>query len=174
MKRIICLMLCMLMAAGLSGCLFHETSEFLDPVEFFYPRKSTDFIYGSADGVIGSEIREASGHVDDLNYLLSMYLRGPQDSVLRSPFPSGCSLEDIHAEGTTLHIRLSTEFTTLEGTELTLACAALAKTCLTMTDYEYISINAAGEIQTVSIVLDADSVLLADYRAFNNNTDKES
>lgn len=174
MKRIICPMLCILMIAGLSGCLFHEAGEFLDPVEFFYPRKSTDFVYGSSDGVIGSEIREASGHVGDLKYLLPMYLRGPQDSVLRSPFPPGCKLEDIYEEGTTLYIQLSTEFAALHGTDLTLACAALARTCLTMTNYEHVSINAAGDTQTVSIVLDTDSVLLADLRAFKNTTEEES
>jgi len=114
MKRILCLMLAVLLVAGLLGCHYSDSGDILEPVEFFYPRKSANFVYGSADGVITSEVREASGHMNDFPYLLSMYLRGPQDPALRSPFPAGCVLEEVRQEEDTLHVRLSEEFSSLE------------------------------------------------------------
>lgn len=166
MKRVICLMLSLLLLGGLFGCAYSESSDILKPVEFFYPRKSDSFIYGADDGVIASESREASGHTGDLHYLLSMYLRGPQDAHLRSPFPSGCRLESVRREGDTLYLVLSAELTALENLELTLACASLTKTCLALTDAQQVSISAASGSKTVSITLDADSLLMSDYSAF--------
>ena len=168
MKRVFCLFFIALMIVSFSACHYSESGDILEPVEFFYPRNTENFIYGSSDGVITAEIREASGHIGDLNYLLSMYLRGPQDASLRSPFPSGCRLEEIRAEENTLHVCLSREFSVLEGADLTLACVALAKTCLSMTDYVYICIDATSANRTVSMVLDAESMLLADHSAFNS------
>lgn len=170
MKRIFCLLLAVLLAGGLFGCHYSDSGDILEPVEFFYPRDSEYFVYGSADGVIAPEVREASGHTNDLPYLLSMYLRGPQDSALRSPFPVGCTLEEARMEDGTLFIRLSEEFSILENMELTLACAALAKTCLSMTDAMDIHINSQSDEKTVSMHLTADALLLSDHLAFNTQT----
>lgn len=170
MKRVLCLLLASLLLAGLLGCHYSDSGDILEPVEFFYPRRSRNFVYGSADGVIASEIREASGHTDDLHYLISMYLRGPQDSDLRSPFPGGCVPEEIRIEDDILHIRLSEEFSSLENMELTLACAALAKTCFAMTDSRYVHINSLSEGKSITIQLGADTLLLADYSAFEMQT----
>ncbi len=54
-----------------------------NPVTFYYPRR--EYQYGAEDGVISSEQREASGHADDLHYLLSLYLIGPSSDELVSP-----------------------------------------------------------------------------------------
>ncbi len=167
MKRIAWLIPVIILAAVLMGCHYSDSGDILEPVEYYYPRKSSAFVYGSGEGVIASEIREASGHVGDLHYLISMYLRGPQDSALRSPFPSGSKLESIRIEEQVLHIFLSSESHAPEGTDMTLACAALAKTCLAMTTYESICINAEFEAQTISMMLDDESLLFADYSAFD-------
>ena len=161
MKRVICLMLALLLLL-LTGCQYNESGGILEPVEFYYPRKSASFIYGTENGVLTAEIREASGHVDDLNYLLTMYFYGPQDDNLRSPFPAGCALRGIRVEDDTLYIRLSESFTTLEGTELTLACAALANTCFSITDFTSVCIDSKSDKRTVSMMLDKDSLLFAD------------
>ena len=165
MKQFICLMLTLLLLCGLFGCHYSESGDILEPVEFFYPRRSDAFVYGSEDGVLAAEVREAAGHAGDLNYLLSLYLRGPQRDDLRSPFPAGCTLEEVRSGGNTLCIVLSGEFTKLGGTELTLACTGLARTCLAMTDAQRIRIDAAAQEKTFTITLDADSLLLADYSA---------
>jgi len=166
MKKLLSIILVILLVGTLLGCHYSESGDILEPVEFFYPRKSTSFVYGATDGVITSEIREASGHIGDLNYLLSMYLRGPQTATLRSPFPVGCRLEDIRAEDDTLNIRLSSEFASLDGTELTLACAGLAKTCFSISECAFICIDAVSDEKTISMVLHADSLMLSDYSAF--------
>lgn len=167
MKRPICLILTILLVLPLCACHYSDSGDILEPVEFFYPRNSTFFVYGTADGVVASETREASGHVDDLNYLIAMYLRGPQDDSLRSPFPAGCRLEKVHSEENTLYIRLSSEFTALENAELTLACASLAKTFLTMTDFDHICIDADSKGKRIHMILDETSVLYADHSVFD-------
>lgn len=167
MKRIFSLIPLILLALYLSGCHYSDSGDILEPVEYFYPRKTSAFVYGSEEGVMASEIREASGHVNDLHYLISMYLRGPQDSSLRAPFSSGCKVESIRVEEHALHIFLSSESAAPEGADMTLAFAALAKTCLNMTDFEYICIDATFDGQTVSISLDDESLLFADYSAFS-------
>lgn len=167
MKRLIGLIPIILLTFCLTACQYNDSGDILEPVEFFYPRNSADYVYGSADGLIAAEVREASGHVDDLNYLIAMYLQGPQDDGLRSPFPAGCRLEKVHTEDNTLYIRLSSELTTLENTDLTLACASLAKTFLTMTSFDYISIDAASDEKSIHVILDEDAIVFADYSAFD-------
>ena len=59
MKRTLCLILILAVMLILLGCHYREGGEILEPVEFFYPRKSSSFIYGSSEGVIAPEVREA-------------------------------------------------------------------------------------------------------------------
>ena len=169
MKKTLCLILILSVMLILLGCHYREGGEILEPVEFFYPRKSSSFIYGSSEGVIAPEVREASGHRNDLPYLITMYLRGPQNDNLRSPFPAGCALDEIRTDHDTLYIRLSSEFTDLEGTEMTLACASFAKTCLAITDYKYIHINSQSNDKVFSIQLDTGNLLFADRSAFGTH-----
>ena len=173
MKRAICLMLVLLSLTGLCACYYSESGDILEPVEFFYPRKTDSFIYGSESGVLAAEVREGSGHIGDLDYLLSMYLRGPQGENLRSPFPDGCRLEEVRTGGNTLCIVLSAEFVTLENAELTIACASLAKTGLSLSGMQRVRIDAASDKKTFSITLDAGALLLADYSAFESRTATE-
>ena len=173
MKRTLSLVLLILFIISFSACHYSKGSEILEPVNFYYPRKTAEFVYGAADGVITAEVREASGHSDDLDYLLTMYLRGPQDENLRSPFPSDCKLEEIYTDDDTLYIRLSSEFGALAGTELTIACAAITKTCLSMTDLPYICIETSSQGKSVQMVLDADSLLFADQSAFEPQSTAE-
>ena len=167
MKRTICLMLVFLFLASLSACYYSESGDILEPVEFFYPRKPDYFVYGADDGVLAAEVREGSGHIGDLYYLLSMYLRGPQDETLRSPFPEGCKLKDVRFEEDMLRIVLSAEFTTLENLDLTIACASLAKTSLSLSGAQRMHIYAVSDKKTLSITMDQDTLLLTDYSAFD-------
>jgi hypothetical protein len=169
MKRIFCLILALALTAALCACSLGSRSSLLEPVEFFYPRNSVSFIYGSELGILDTELREGAGHTDDLNYLLSMYLRGPQDSRLRNPFPASCQLETVRQEGDILYLVLSSEFTALESTDLTVACAGLTKTSMNLVDVRLVSIKASGNKKSVSITMDAEALLLSDYSAFEVN-----
>lgn len=167
MKRFVCLILAATLLC-LCGCHYSEHGDILEPVDFFYPRVSDGFLYGASDGVLAGEIREASGRLNDLNYLLTMYLRGPQSDGLRSPFPDGCKLQSVSWEGTILWITLSPEFATLENMELTLACASLAKTCFSVSSATAVRLMAESETQSVNLTISPDELWLADHSAFND------
>lgn len=173
MKRAVCLLLALLLFVCFCGCGSSESSEISESVEFFYPRKSDSFLYGTESGALGCEVRDAAGRTGDLSYLLSLYLRGPQDTALRSPFPAGCKLVDAHTDGETLCVVLSGEFTAAENMELTLACASLARTCLGLTDAQHVRIEAMSESKTISITLDSNSLLLADDSALETQSATE-
>ena len=166
MKRLLCLIIAAALAATLCACQLGSRSALLEPVEFYYPRNSVSFIYGSELGILDMELREGSGHTNDLTYLLSMYLRGPQNERMRNPFPAGCVLESVNWEDDTLHLTLSSEFTTLENMDLTIACAGLTKTCLAISDARLVRIKSASNQKAISITMDAESLLLTDYSAF--------
>lgn len=167
MKQLLCLTLALLMFTGFFGCHYSESGDILEPVEFFYPRNPDHYVYGTNDGVFAAEIREASGHAGDLNYLLTMYLYGPQDTTLRSPFPAGCKPEIIRQEDDILYLVISSQFAELDSLSLTVACASLTKTCLSMTDVRQVSINSTSADKSIHITMDADSLLMSDYNAFD-------
>ena len=57
--------------------------------------------------MISSEQREASGHADDLHYLLSLYLIGPSSDELVSPLPWGTRLLGVSRENGTVTLELT-------------------------------------------------------------------
>lgn len=173
-KRIICLMLALVLLCGLFGCHSSETEGIQEGVEFFYPRKADNYVYGAQDGVLAAEIWEASGRTDDLAELLSMYLRGPMDENLRSPFPAGCTLEKVRTNDDTIFVTLSEEFTALENLELTLACASLAKTCFSLSDLPKVRIEAKSDARNIAITLDESDLAFADYSAFESQQKTEA
>ena len=144
MKRFISLILAaMLLMSGCSSAL----SNINDPVEFYYLRahdktdRQKDYF---AEGAFASEPREASGRRHDLYYLISMYLQGPLDANLRSPFPAGSAVIKVQQEGNTLSVYLNAAFAKLENMDMTLACGCLSQTCMALSDAEYIHIEVWG------------------------------
>lgn len=134
MKRLIIMLLIPLLL--LSGCTLPDRS-IKDPVEFYYLRScssSDDYKDYFAEGAIVAESREASGHRDDLYYLISMYLRGPLSPQMESPFPSGSAVTKVWQEGDTLYVNLNAAAANAEDLQLTLVWACLAKTCMALTD----------------------------------------
>ena len=59
----------------LTGCTFQN-----DDILFSYRQK--DLIYGNSQGVIAQERREASGHEDDIQYLLTGRLNQHPSSAI--------------------------------------------------------------------------------------------
>lgn len=168
MKRIFSLTLVVLLMLSFSACHYSKSGDILEPVDYYYPRKTTSFVYGSDEGIITAEVREASGHIGDLYYLLTMYLRGPQNKDLYSPFPAGCILEEVYKKDDTLYIRFSAEFAQLQNLDLTIACASLAKTCQPLTGLPRISIESISGENHVHMIMDANSLLLSDQSAFES------
>ena len=141
MRRFVCIILTLLML--LSGCST-ALNNIKEPVEFYYLRdcnKPDDYKVYFSEGPFASEIREASGHRNDLYYLLSIYLRGPLDSGLISPFPAGCKVVKAHQDGRKLAVSLNTAFAELEDMDLTVACVCLAKTCMELANVDSVHIE---------------------------------
>ena len=162
MKRIICLILILVFL--LSGCIGSKARSG-DWVDFHYLRSTqTEDGYRAyfADGAIAPEPRDVSGHRTDLNYRLTMYLRGPLDSQLESPFPSGCALIDVRQDGSELTVRLSSGASLLDDLDLTIACGCMARTCMGLANVDTVHIQSLSVTNEIlfSITVTADSLLL--------------
>lgn len=157
MKRILCLIL----TAGLllSGCAF-SGERIKDPVTFYYPRR--EYRYGTADGVIAPEQREASGHREDLDYLLALYLIGPTNEALYSPISRGVGFLKIGQQDAAVTLELTDTTQSMTEAEFTLACACLTMTCLSITDAQ--SVTVVSGSRTVS--MSRDNLTL-----YDNNTE---
>ena len=142
MKRIVIFILAV--ALLLSGCSV-ASQNIKEPVEFYYLQRCSgneDYKTYFSEGAIVAEHREASGHKDDLFYLISMYLRGPLTPELISPFPSGSAVSRVIRDGDTLYVNLNAASANAEDLELTLVWACLAKTCIALTDATTIRIES--------------------------------
>lgn len=143
MKRLICIAMALLMLSG-CGILGDRVK---DPVTFYYIR---DDYQRSMEPVIVSEVREASGHMDDLPYLLALYSMGPSGNGLQSPFPVNTRIIPTeHTEaGIVLSIPDDLEFMT--DAEYTLASACLALTCMELTDADQITVVSGNRSVTIN------------------------
>lgn len=145
MKRFFCLllMLCIL----LSGCgILGERIK--EPVTFYYLK--SEYQYFTQDGVIASEEREASGHREDLSYLLALYLMGPAEEELISPVPRGTRIFSAEETAQGVVLQLSDTAATMSETEFSLACACLSLTCLDLTNANQVTINSGERTVTMS------------------------
>jgi hypothetical protein len=112
--------------------------------EFEVTESGCKIVYNETDGVLAPEFREGAGMKDDAAALLQLYLSGPQDSTLRSPFPAGLRIITVNRTGKTLYLTLSHDLANLSGLELTVACASLTKTCMALTGVSAVQIRAQG------------------------------
>ncbi len=136
---LICVLTVVILIAALAP---HQDRQ--DTVNFYYVR--SDFSYGSPDGVIGAEARNVGDHEGDLDYLLALYLGGPLDSQLVSPFPNRTTprLLSVKVKGNILHINLSDLSTVMTDGKFTLACACLSKTCLELANVQAVEITSGN------------------------------
>ncbi len=123
----------------LAGC--SATGERVkEPVTFYYLR--SEYQYFTEDGVISTEVREASGHRDDLTYLLALYLMGPTEEGLVSPLPQTVILLSAAIKEDGVRLLFSDTKDYLTDYEFSLACACLALTCFDLTEEDTVSIQS--------------------------------
>ena len=142
MKHLISLVLAMLLLAGcgIAG------ERIKDPVTFYYIR--SDYQKDMAS-VIASETREASGHRDDLPYLLALYSMGPSKEGLRSPFlPTTRIIPTEHTDAGIV-LSISEVPDSMTDAEFTLASACLALTCMELTNASQITVISDGRSVTI-------------------------
>lgn len=142
MKRTFLLLFLAALLMNLCSCSQTEFNSpvYQDPVSFYYPR--TEYLYGSSDGAITYEIREAAGHRSDPKYLLTLYLQGPREPSLRSAFPESITLTDAKLDGSTMTVTLSSDVALLDELELSIAYTCLAQTCVSIADVDTIIIES--------------------------------
>ena len=148
MKHLISLVLALLL---LSGCgIIGERIK--DPVTFYYIRADYQKDMGE---VIVSEIREASGHRDDLPYLLALYSMGPASDDLQAPFPANIRILPTEHTDAGIVLSLSDTLENMTDAEYTLGSACLALTCMEMTNASQITVVSGGR----SITINRDNIV---------------
>lgn len=161
MRKTLSMFLILALLLALCACASGDKET---PARFYYLREPDNFLYGSSEGVVTFEERDSAGHSGDLKYLLTLYLQGPVTEGLESPFPTGSKLVELSHSGAELILTLDSNFATLTGMDLTLACVCLARTCLSLVNVQSIHILAAspkGEI-IINETITIDSLLLED------------
>lgn len=158
MKQMICIALLILLL--LPGCAQQE--EFTAPVRFYFLKNNVT--YFTSDGVIASEMREAAEHRNDHEYLLRMYLAGPESPELRRIFPKNIALVKLELNDGKALVVLNDAAARLTGLDLTIACACLTATVCELTGVASVTIRA--ETQPLdgqkSITMDKNHLLLID------------
>ena len=152
MKRLLCFLFA-LMLLFLCGC---TGSAGEDPAVFYYCR--TEYSFGSDSAVIAAEERDITGHEGDLQYLLSLYLVGPLDEELESPFPSRTKVLSVLQENDTILLEITDCSNLLSDVHFSLGCACLAMTTLDLTHAAQVTIISGEE----TVTLNPDSLLLYD------------
>lgn len=160
MKRIV--VICVIPILLLLAACTPSAQQDHDTVTFYYTPAELDLEESSS--VLAPEERNADGTLEEL---LTLYLEGPADECLISPFPARTTLVRVTPQEEYLEVILSNRLSTLTGMELTLACSAMAKTCFELTDTEEVRVSAEGTpldgVKYISIT--KDSLLLVDNSA---------
>ena len=154
MNRIRAIVLCCLLALSLLGCHSADTGT----VSFYYCRDPEQYQYFEANSVIQPERRELIGHMDDLNYMVGLYLAGPMEEGMAVPFSKSTKLLSVEQTENSILVVLSDHTKALTDSEYSLACAALAMTCMDFTDAEKVTISSGSR----SITLTAEDIVLSD------------
>ncbi len=152
--------LCLVFTAVMLVCLFGCKNRTENTVSFYFLRQ--EYTAGAQDSVIAPETRDISGHQEDLNFLLQLYLGGPLEDTLRSPFPTGTRLVSAKLNGDVLTLILSPEFSQLENIQLTLSGACIASTCFNLTNAASVEIFSGESGDMPLITMTRDSLTLLD------------
>lgn len=154
MKRFLYLMICLACILFLTGC----SSSNLESVSFFYCRDPANYQYFEEDGVIASEERDLTGHHKDLQYLISLYLAGPLEEGLISPFPRNVRLVEAKTLNSKVYIELSDLGNSMSDSEFSLASVCLAKTCMPFSETNAVTIKSGARTITINM----NNILLID------------
>lgn len=158
MKRFVVLLI--LLSLSLTGC----AERLKEPVTFYYVRTGYE---EDMSAIVGSELREAAGHREDLDYLMALYLMGPADEELCSPIHRGTSIFSAEQTGPTVTLHLSDTSRSMTDAQFTLACSCLSMTCLELVDAESVTIHSGSR----SVTMNAQSLLLQDLVTANHTED---
>ena len=155
MKRILWAMSFVFLLMALSACQAADP----DGVTFYYCRDPQQYQYFQDDGVICAESRDIMGHRSDLQYMAGLYLAGPMEEGLISPFNKNTRLLSIRQVDTSILVELSEHAGTLTDSEFSLSCACFAMTCMDFIQCEDVTITCGDR----SITMTQDNIILLDF-----------
>ncbi len=161
MKRLLAFVLigCLL----LSGCGAASSPSDGNHVLFYYEQRGASEL--TADAMIASESRAT--YAGALGPLLELYFRGPTQDDLLSPFPDGTEVISVSQEDGT-ELTLSSTFFSLQGVDLAVACACLARTVCAYTGETAMTLS--DELGRIHMELTPDSFLIQDE--YQTDTDQ--
>lgn len=151
-KRIV---ICLLLALCLTGCSWFR-NDFEDTMNFYYRR--TEYSYHAQEPVIVGERREVTGHRENTDYLMTMYLMGPLNKELSLPFPAGTRMVQTRLEDEKLTIELTDTGRSLTDVRFSLACACLSKTFMELENVSSVTVISGSR----SLTTTAEDLLLTD------------
>ncbi len=141
MKRLISIVLSLGILLAASGCGAPSIEE---PGAFYY--KQADSGAYTSECVIDSEVRDIAHVREDIGQLLALYLQGPENKKLESPFPRGTAVTKWTLVENTLLLTFGTEFAQLSGVDLTIACGCVAKTLMELYPIQRVNIQAEDSL----------------------------
>lgn len=169
MKRLFLITIALVIVISLCGCN-KKAEDFTEPVSFYYCNdisSKEDF-----EHVFVSETREGAGYTDNKPALLSLYLNGPEQENLVSPFPAELTLISVQHSNNRVSVILSDQLADISGLDLSIACTCLSMTVLELYGCEAVEISAEHKLldEQRSIVFTADKLVLSDdaYIAVDN------
>ena len=127
MKRIMAFALAVILLTSFCGCAVKDDKEG-KWMAFYYCRG--DMSSHVPSGVLTREMRQIPEGQTDPEKILELYLQGPRMQELKNVFPPNCRLVSLTVEEELTEVCLSREIGQLEGMDLTIACACLAKTLM--------------------------------------------
>lgn len=130
----------------------------LDSVTFYYFRESDQYQYFEDNGVICTENRDLLGHRSDLQYMAGLYLAGPLEEGMASPFTKSTRLLSIQQVDSEILVELSEHTAVLTDSEFTLSSACLAMTCMDFTPCDAVTVTAGDR----SVTLTLENIVLFD------------
>ena len=161
MKRCLSFLLIFTLLFSLGGCGVETKSH----ASFYYPR--TEFQFGAEDGVIHSETRDIVGHEEDLFYLIALYLAGPLEENLYSPFHASTLLISVEHNGDEVIIHLTDSGIYMLDSEFSLACACLSLTCMEISDAASVTVKTRDR----SITMSRDNMVILDQPMVTETTE---
>ena len=158
LKKQVSLLLALALLMAVCGCTQPQMSS---PGSFYYKCAQPQF--DAENSVIQAEQRELAEVHDDMKQMLELYLLGPQDPSLVSPFPRNTHVVDASIGNQTLYLTLSEEFAQLSGVDLTIACGCITRTAAALFPIDQVHFQVEGASQSgSSFTMSPDHLQLID------------
>ena len=147
-KRVAALLLaCLMMTA--TGCAYAAAKAAPDgtPYELYFQRADLNSAAGG-DAIVPETIyltdTEDMTTAEMARMLLNSLLEGPQDVAMKSPIPTGTSLQTLSVEGSRAQVDLSSAYGSLSGVALTMADYCITLTLTQLKDIYTVGITVRG------------------------------